>query len=145
MSKKNAAYTPSMSDDAVKAKTGKTWAAWFSTLDKAGAASLDHKSIARLLVKDYGLPGWWSQNVTVEYERARGLRTRHQTTSGFSVSVTKTIAVDLATLYGATATATKRARWFPPGAFVPSSRTPGKYLNGAWKKSAKACRCPWAA
>ena len=33
-------YVPDMSDTAVKAKTGKDWAAWFGALDRAGAAKL---------------------------------------------------------------------------------------------------------
>ena len=38
MSKKTAAVTsPRMSDEAVKAKTGKVWKEWFAILDLAGA------------------------------------------------------------------------------------------------------------
>jgi len=33
--------SPRMSDDAVKAKTGKTWKQWFTILDKAGAKKFD--------------------------------------------------------------------------------------------------------
>ena len=39
--------------------------------------------------------------MTVEYERARGMRERHQTMRGYQVSVTKTLPVPLATLYAA--------------------------------------------
>ena len=118
-------------------KTGKDWASWFSALDKDGASKLEHKAIAALLVTKYGIPGWWSQMVTVEYERARGLRERHQTTSGFSVSATKTIAVSAAALYAATASAAKRRKWFPPGEFAPSSSTAGKYFRAAWNETAR--------
>jgi hypothetical protein len=34
---------PRMSDEAVKAKTGKTWKEWFAILDKAGASELSHQ------------------------------------------------------------------------------------------------------
>ncbi|MBB6093924.1 hypothetical protein HNQ60_002805 [Povalibacter uvarum] len=137
MATKKSTYTPSMSDDAVEAKTGKTWKAWFAALDKAGAKKLDHKAIAHLLSKEHGVPGWWAQNITVEYERSRGLRVRHQTTSGFSVGVNKTIATTLSALYAATATEARRAKWFPAGAFAASSQTKNKYLNGSWKGSAR--------
>jgi len=126
-----------MADDAVKAKTGKTWKSWFSTLDKAGAKQLPHKKIAEVLSKQHGVPGWWSQMVTVEYERARGLRETHQTASGYSVSATKTIATTLAKLYAATADAASRKKWFPRGTFTPSSQTKNKYLNGAWNGDAR--------
>jgi hypothetical protein len=51
-------FTPSMSDAAVKAKTGKEWDDWFATLDQAGAAYLDHPAIATLLSNNYALPGF---------------------------------------------------------------------------------------
>jgi len=84
-----------MSDAAVKAKTGKDWAAWFKLLDAAGARSLEHRAIVTLLSKTHGVPGWWRQMVAVEYERARGLRQVHQKSDGFSVSASKTLAVAL--------------------------------------------------
>jgi hypothetical protein len=126
-----------MSDDAVKAKTGRDWRGWFSTLDKEGAAKLQHRNIADLLAGKYELSGWWSQCVTVEYELARGLRERHETADGFSVSATKTIAASVADVYLACADAAKRKAWFPRGAFTVSSQTRNKYLNGAWKKTAR--------
>jgi len=137
MAKMGQAYFPSMSDAAVKAKTGKDWAGWFGALDKAGAAKLDHRAITDILSEKHGIPGWWCQMVTVEYERARGLRVRHQTTSGFSVAISKTIATSLADLYEATANAAKRKQWFPMGAFELSRQTKDKYFRGSWNKNAR--------
>jgi hypothetical protein len=131
------AYVPSMSDAAVKAKTGKDWKGWFGALDRAGASELAHAEIARVLNERHGVPGWWSQMVTVEYERARGLRARHQTARGFEVGVSKTVAMSLADLYAWTADAAKRRRWFPKAKFTPSSQTKDKYLRGAWGASAR--------
>jgi hypothetical protein len=133
MPARKTAYVPAMSDASVKAKTGKDWNGWFAALDKAGAAKLDHKSIAALIAEKYGIPGWWCQ----KYERARGLRARHQTTDGFTVSASKTIGVSLPKLYAATANAAQRKKWFPQGAFEPSSQTKDKYLNGSWNGSAR--------
>lgn len=130
-------YVPSMADAAVKAKTGKDWATWFETLDKAGAAELDHKSIATLISRKYGVPGWWCQNVTVEYERARGRRERHETPDGYKVGVSKTVAAGLPRLYAAAADASLRKKWFPRGTFQPSSQTRDKYFRGAWKKDSR--------
>lgn len=126
------AYVPNMSDAAVKAKTGKDWAGWFGALDKAGAAKLKHPQIAQLLHEKHGVPGWWCQMVTVEYELARGLRVRHQTATGFSVSASKTIATTLSALYTATSSAAKRKQWFPKGELEVSSQTKNKYFRGAW-------------
>jgi hypothetical protein len=137
MAKRTKAYVPSMADATVKAKTGKNWAAWFGALDKAGAAKLGHGAIATLLSEKYGIPGWWCQMVTVEYERSRGLRARHETSDGFSVGISKTIATSLPDLYEATANAAKRKKWFPKGAFLPSSQTKDKYFRGSWRKDAR--------
>jgi hypothetical protein len=130
-------YVPSMSDEAVAAKTGKTWAEWFNLLDQADGTQLEHKNIAALLVKQHGLPGWWAQNVTVEYERSRGMRERHQVSDGYSVSVTKTLPTSVPRLYAATANAAQRSKWFPRGAFELSSKTKDKYFRGAWKKQSR--------
>jgi hypothetical protein len=137
MPAKKSAYVPAMADSAVRAKTGKDWAAWFRALDKAGAKQLPHKKIAELLHEKQGVPGWWSQMVTVEYERSRGLRELYQTSQGYSASATKTIATTLSKLYATTAEPAQRKQWFPAGAFKPSSQTRNKYLNGAWKSSAR--------
>jgi hypothetical protein len=130
-------FLPSMSDEAVAAKTGKTWKEWFKLLDQAGAIKLEHRQIAALLREKHGIPGWWSQNVTVEYERSRGLRERHQVSDGYSVTVTKILPASVSRLYSATADAAQRSKWFPRGTFEPSSRTRAKYLRGAWRKQAR--------
>ena len=130
------AYTPSMSDAAVKAKTGKNWTQWFAALDKAKAATLGHQEIAAIAGK-LGAGPWWGQMVTVEYERARGLRTRHETATGYSVSISKTVPCDLSDLYAAASEEKSRKTWFPKGAFKESSQTKDKYLRGSWNDEAR--------
>jgi len=128
-------YLPTLSDDSVKAKTGKTWAQWFSLLNRAGAKELNHQAIVRELKHAPGLTGWWRQMIAVEYERAQGLRAKHQRADGFSVSISKTLKAELSELFDAAANATRRSQWFPQGDFEPSSQTPDRYLRGAWRKS----------
>ncbi len=137
MAAKGQAQAPSMSDAAVRAKTGKDWAQWFAALDKAKAHTLPHKEIVGVLGETMGVPRWWRQMVAVEYERARGLRVRHETASGFSVSISKTVAADLATLFQATSDAAVRKTWFPKGSFKLSSETPDKYFRGSWNGPAR--------
>lgn len=127
-----APYKPAMSDAAVKLKTGKTWAQWFAVLDKAGAGNQTHRAIARLISEKFDVGPWWCQMVTVEYERGRGMREKHETATGYSVSVSKTIDCGLSSLYKAAADARARKKWFPEGAFKPSSKTKNKYLRGTW-------------
>ena len=137
MNANSAVHAPKVSDEAVKAKTGKIWTGWFAALDKAGAKKLGHSAIAQLLVTKHGVPGWWSQMITVEYELSRGLREHHRKLDGYSVSATKTIATTLSDLYAATANAARRKQWLPKGTFKPSSQTKNKYVNGAWTKGAR--------
>ncbi|MDX2143639.1 MAG: hypothetical protein SFV19_09815 [Rhodospirillaceae bacterium] len=94
-----ATRTPSISDVAVKAKTGKTWGAWRKTLDAAGAKAMDHAAIAKMVAAKFNLSGWWAQCVTVEYELMTGKRARHQKKDGFSASVSKTLAVATASMF----------------------------------------------
>ena len=89
---------PEASPEAVLRATGKTAEDWFAILDAAGARDMSHKDIAVLLNTQHGVSPWWSQHVTVEYERARGMRERYQTTRGYQVSVTKTLPVPLSQL-----------------------------------------------
>jgi len=126
-------YTPSMSDDVVKLKTGKVWSYWFAALDKAGGNGLTHRALTKILCDQHGVGPWWSQMVTVEYERARGLREKHQTAAGYSVSVSKTVAVDVSELYAALAEGKTRKKWFSWDGFKPSSQTKDKYFRGAGK------------
>jgi len=81
-----------MGDAAVIKATGKAWDAWFAILEERGARSLPHADIARLLHDRYGVPGWWSQNVTVAYEKEIGRRETGQGCDGeFTASVSKTL------------------------------------------------------
>jgi hypothetical protein len=131
------AYVPSLSNAVVKARTGRDWAGWFRMLDRAGAGRLGHRQIAEILSSRHRVPGWWCQMVTVEYERSRGLRARHQTANGYSVSVSKTLAARLGNVYSATARPGQRRKWFPRGAFEASSQTRDKYFRGRWQQNAR--------
>ncbi len=82
-----------ISDQAVHRATGRAWADWFRWLDDHGAARMSHKEIVALLREHGGVQnGWWQQSVTVEYERARGLRIEGQTSQiGFEIGVSRTV------------------------------------------------------
>ena len=82
-------------------------------LDGWGAASRSHTEIARWLREQHGVAGWYSQSITVGYERARGLRAPGQRPDGFAVSATKTIAVPVERLFGAFDDEALRERWLP--------------------------------
>jgi hypothetical protein len=79
-------------DAAVIKATGKASEAWFAILEERSARSLPHGDIAKLLHDDYGVPGWWSQMVTVDYERSIGRRETGQRSDGdFTTSASRTL------------------------------------------------------
>jgi hypothetical protein len=122
----------SMSDEAVAAKTGRTWGEWFRLLDAAGARKMPHREIARLLHGKHKVPGWWSQMVTVEYERARGMRAVHQTTAGFVAGVSRTFDASVSALYKAWTDARLRRRWLGAAKLTIIRATRNKTVRMAW-------------
>jgi hypothetical protein len=100
----------------LQANSGKGWREWFRILDAWGAKERKHGDVVRHLMDEYSVPGWWAQAITVGYERARGLRAKHQTLTGsFQVSVSKTFPIGVARLYRAFAQAPQRNRWLERG------------------------------
>jgi len=106
-----------MSDEAVQAKTGQTWAQWVTALDSQQAWQWTHRDIARHLGEHYdAVSPWWAQTVTVGYERIRGLRDVGQRRGGsYDANKTRTFGVDVETLYRMFADARRRRRWLPDG------------------------------
>lgn len=114
---------PMVSDASVRRATGKVWDDWFRILDAWGGTDQTHTEIARHLSSDLGVDGWWAQNVTVGYERARGMRAQNQRPDGFTVSVTKTFPVDAERLHRAFAEARQRNRWLERGTLTLRTAT----------------------
>jgi hypothetical protein len=118
-----------MSDDAVKAQTGRDWKGWVALLDKAGATDMTHTAIATHLHKEFDVPGWWCQMVAVGYERIRGLRARGQGRDGkWEATKSKTFAVPVAELFEAWNAARTRAKWLPEKLTVRKA-TPHKSMR----------------
>jgi hypothetical protein len=111
-------------DEAVKKATGRNWAAWCQALDAAGAQTLPHSDIARLVFERFRVGPWWAQMVTVGYEQARGLRVAHQRPDGFSVSATKTLAAGTERVYAAWNVDAERNRWLGTNLKVRSATPP---------------------
>lgn len=119
-------------DEAIKARTGKSWKEWFALLDAAGARKLDHKSIVACLGKNSRMSGWWQQMVTVAYEQARGKRQKHQKPEGFEISASKTVNVPVGELFRAWNDARIRARWLSGHDFDMRKATPSKSMRVTW-------------
>jgi hypothetical protein len=120
------------SDDAIRNGSGRGWREWITILDAWGATGHTYPKIARYVRDELGVDGWWAQSVTVGYERARGMRAAHQRPDGFSVSVSKTFAVDVATLFRAFTQARSRNRWLEPGTSAFGRRSRRGRRGSTW-------------
>jgi hypothetical protein len=118
--------------DVVLKATGRAWEEWIKVLDRAGAKSLPHKDIALLLSRQFQVPNWWSQMVTVGYEQARGLRVPNQAANGYAANASRTVATPLGKLYGAWNDPQVRARWLADAPVVVRKCTDGKSIRMTW-------------
>jgi len=130
--KSKAGATPRLSDEAVHAKTGKTWKEWFAILDKAGAKKMTHQEIVKYLNAKQGVGPWWQQMVTATYEQARGLREVHQKPGGYEISVSRTINAPIARLYHAFANDKARNAWLAEDGLAIRKATPNKSMRVTW-------------
>ncbi|MBA2632287.1 MAG: DUF4287 domain-containing protein [Chloroflexi bacterium] len=121
-----------VSEEAMRGATGRTIGEWLEILDAWGAREQKHTQIARWLVSEHGIPGWWAQNVTVGYERARGMRVRHQEPGGFSVSVSRTISASGDRISDAFTDGTQRARWLPDAPISIRTANRGRSARFDW-------------
>jgi len=121
-----------VTDDAVKAKTGKKWEEWFKVLDRAGARMMDHQEIRQFAQEQLGLTIWWSRLLTLGYEQDRGVRQKHQRGSRFEVDRSKTLAAPLAVVWQAWHDETVLARWMPGITFQFAKATPDRTLHLDW-------------
>ncbi|MFN0123497.1 MAG: hypothetical protein ACKV2V_23590 [Blastocatellia bacterium] len=119
-----------ISDAAVQKATGKTWPEWYALLDKAGCARMTHKEIVAVVGEHFPGP-WWGQMVTVEYERARGLRDKYQKTTGYAASGSRVIAAPIDRLYKAVSDTRTRKRWLPDALTIRKA-TENKSLRITW-------------
>ena len=109
----DAQFKPPVADERVVEATGRGWKAWFEILDGWNATSRSHAEIARWLQDEHGVPGWYSQSLTVGYEQARGLRAPGQRADGFAAGASRTIGVPVERLFEAFTDDALRERWAP--------------------------------
>ena len=122
-----------MSDEKLKEKTGCTWESWVFALDHVEAFNWPHTEIARYVHEKYKVPGWWTQTVTVGYERIRGLREKGQRRSGvWEASKSKTIHAAVGTVFRSFKQPKLRSAWLPNKVVIRTS-VPNKSLRLTWE------------
>ena len=122
-----------MRDTAIREKTGRTWEEWTRTLDKEGAAQMSHRDIAQVVHAKFKVADWWTQTVTVGYERIKGLRARGQRRDGsYEASKSRTYNVPVTVLFDAWAKAAKRRRWLSDASVKVRTATAPKSMRLGW-------------
>jgi hypothetical protein len=121
------------SDATIKAKTGCTWERWVGALDYLGAKEMSHRDIVTLVNKKYKIDGWWSQTVTVGYERIKGLRARGQRRDGtYEANKSRTFDVPVTILFEAWTDAKLRDRWLNGESVKIRTATAPKSMRLGW-------------
>ena len=121
---------PETPDDKTREATGRGWDEWCDVIEAWGGRSEGHAAIARHLAATYGLTGWWSQGVTIGYERITGLRVVNQMTDGtFTASKSKTLDLDVDLLRSLLIDDDARRDLFPRHDTVLRSKPTSKALH----------------
>jgi hypothetical protein len=120
------------SDERLTEATGKDWDAWLSILDRWGARDHTHREIAAFLRSEHSVPDWWTQAITNGYERARGIRAKHQQANGFTIYASKTYPVALETLFHAFVDDGIRGQWLGDGSMSIRTSQRGKLARFDW-------------
>jgi hypothetical protein len=94
---------------------------------------MSHREIAALVSEKYKIDGWWSQTVTVGYERIKGLRARGQRRDGtYEAGKSRTFNVPVTVLYNAWANASVRRRWLNGESAKVRTATAPKSIRLGW-------------
>jgi len=122
-----------MSDAAIKKATGCDWEKWVYCLDYVGAQDWSHRAIADHVHTAYKVKDWWTQTVTVGYERIKGLRAIGQRRDGgFEANKSKTLNASAAAVFRAFAHARVRKHWLPGVNVTVKKATPNRSVRMLW-------------
>jgi hypothetical protein len=121
------------SGEAARKATGLSWDEWGEVLDGWGARERSHGEIVKWLMTERGVGSWWAQTVTVEYERARGLRTPGSGRDGlYTVSVSKIVDASVEELFRAVTDPGLREGWLPDGLLTERTTQPHRSARFDW-------------
>lgn len=121
------------SAEATRRATGRDREEWFALLDAWHATTRGHGEIVQWLMREHGVTSWWAQTLTVEYERARGLRKPGSGRDGkYTVSASRTVAVPVERLFAAFTDPAIRKRWLPGDPLRERTSQPGRSARFDW-------------
>lgn len=105
---------PEFTDDVIRSNTERGWDEWSDLIESWPGHVDGHAAVAAHIQAEYGLNSWWSQAVTVSWERITGRRVLNQRANGtFEASKTRTVTVDHDALRAALFDDIERGDLFP--------------------------------
>lgn len=120
------------SDEKITDVTGQGWEAWLSLLDRWGARDRNHGDTVNFLIAEHAVPGWWAQTITTGYERARGMRLKHQQPDGFTIYASRTVGVPIGVLFDAFVNEQMRREWLIDGLMSLRTSQPDRVARFTW-------------
>lgn len=125
-----------ISDRAIQKATGNNWRQWFAILDNADMGQKSHREIDQWLQENHIKNKWWSQEVVVGYEQARGIRKPGQGPDGsYAVSISKVIDFPVSELYELFIDPSARQKWLGKDASLEiTTARKDKSIRGKWIK-----------
>jgi uncharacterized protein YndB with AHSA1/START domain len=128
------AHRSSPSEQAVLGATGRERKQWFALLDAWDAKTRTHRDIAAWLMSDHKIENWWAQTLTVDYERARGLREPGAKRDGtFSITASVTVGVSAKRAFDALVDTKLRQRWLSGATLQQRTAISGRSARFDWK------------
>jgi hypothetical protein len=97
-----------------------------------GRPTEEARGDGRLPNRQHDVPGWWAQSITVWYERARGMRLKHQQADGFTIYASRTIAVPIDVLFDAFVNPRSRRKLLTDGTMTLRTSQPGHTARFDW-------------
>ena len=122
----------SVSEAVISERTGRGWEEWFDLLDSWGAYDVAQPEASDWTAREFGLDRWSAQAVSINYQRARGLRAVGEHADGFTVTAAKTVGVPVERLYDAFVDESLRAGWLPGGGLRERTATRPRSARFDW-------------
>jgi activator of HSP90 ATPase len=103
-----------VTDDACRAATGKTLAAWFDSIEAAGLKDKRREAIQKIYEETgRGKDVWWPTTIWVEYDRAHARVKKDGRLEGFNICCTKSFKLPSEALFPRFADEAALQAWIP--------------------------------
>jgi hypothetical protein len=118
----------------VEGSTGRTREEWYALLDAWDGTQRTHSQLARWMVREHEVKGFWAQTIAVGYEQARGMRAPGAPAPATAVvTVDRTIDVPAEDVFHAFVDEWIRTDWLPEVSFRVRTATSPVSVRAQWR------------